>query len=84
MQISHKVKTFFIVFYFCLFTQDCHGKSSIQQEHYFFTRKLGLNLRKKLVKCYIWRIAFHSIEAWTLGEWFRNSWKVLKFGAGEG
>jgi hypothetical protein len=32
-----------------------------------FTRKLGLNLRKKLVKRYIWRIALHCIEAWTLG-----------------
>jgi hypothetical protein len=27
-----------------------------------FTRKLDLNLRKKLVKCYIWSIALYGAE----------------------
>jgi len=31
-----------------------------------FTSKLDLNLRKKLVKCYIWSIALFSAEIWTL------------------
>jgi hypothetical protein len=31
-----------------------------------FTSKLDLNLRKKLVKCYTWSIAFHGAENWTL------------------
>ena len=31
-----------------------------------FTSKLDLNLRKKLVKCYIWSIAFYRDETWTL------------------
>jgi hypothetical protein len=31
-----------------------------------FTRKLDLNLRKKLVKCYIWSIALFDDEKWTL------------------
>jgi hypothetical protein len=43
----------------------------------FCTSKLDLNLRKKLVKCYIWSIALYGAESWTL-------WKVLKCGAGEG
>ena len=32
----------------------------------FFTRTLDLNLRKKLVKCYIWSTAFYGAEIWTL------------------
>jgi hypothetical protein len=31
-----------------------------------FTSKLDLNLRKKLVKCYIWRIALYGVDTWTL------------------
>jgi hypothetical protein len=31
-----------------------------------FTSKLALNLRKKLVKCYIWSIALCGAETWTL------------------
>jgi hypothetical protein len=34
-----------------------------------FTTELGLNLRKKPVKCYIWSIALYGAETWTL-------WKV--------
>jgi hypothetical protein len=31
-----------------------------------FTIKLDLNLRKKLVKCYIWSIALYGAETWIL------------------
>jgi hypothetical protein len=31
-----------------------------------FTSKLELNLRKKLVKCYIWNTALYGAETWTL------------------
>ena len=31
-----------------------------------FTRKLNLNLRQKLVKCYIWSSDFYGAETWTL------------------
>ncbi|PNF41593.1 hypothetical protein B7P43_G11848, partial [Cryptotermes secundus] len=31
-----------------------------------FTSKLDLNLRKKLVKCYIWSIALYGAETWIL------------------
>jgi len=31
-----------------------------------FTSTLDLELRKKLVKCYIWRLALYGAETWTL------------------
>jgi len=31
-----------------------------------FTSTLDLELRKKLVKCYIWSIALYGTETWTL------------------
>jgi hypothetical protein len=31
-----------------------------------FTSKLSLNLKKKLVKCYMWRIALYGAETWIL------------------
>jgi hypothetical protein len=31
-----------------------------------FTSKLDLNLRKKLVKCYIWSVALYGAETWIL------------------
>jgi hypothetical protein len=49
-----------------------------------FTRKLDLNLRKELVKCYVGSIALYDAETWTLRKHIRNTWKVLKCGAGEG
>ena len=31
-----------------------------------FTSKLDLNLRKKLIKCYIWSMALYGAETWML------------------
>ena len=31
-----------------------------------FTRKLDLNLRKKVIKCYIWSVVLYGAETWTL------------------
>jgi len=31
-----------------------------------FTSTLDLELRKKLVKCYVWSIALYCVETWTL------------------
>ena len=41
-------------------------KSRIAMEKAALNNKLDLNLRKKLVKCYIWTIAFYGAETWTL------------------
>jgi hypothetical protein len=43
-----------------------------------FTSKLAMHLRKKLVKCYIWYIAFHGAETCT----DQNTLKVLTGGGG--
>jgi hypothetical protein len=33
-----------------------------------FTRKMDLNLRKKLVKCYIWSLALYGAESEHFGK----------------
>jgi hypothetical protein len=42
------------------------AKAAFNKKKNFFTSKLELNLRKKLVKCYIWNIALYGAETWTL------------------
>jgi hypothetical protein len=37
-----------------------------------FTSKLDLELRKKLVKCYMWNIALYGAETWTLRKLDQN------------
>jgi hypothetical protein len=44
------------------------AKSAFNKKKILFTRKLDLNLRKKLVKCYIWSMAFYGAETWMLRE----------------
>ena len=50
----------------------------------FFTSKLDLNLRMKLIKCYIWSMALYGAETWTLRPADRIYLENLKCGAGEG
>jgi hypothetical protein len=38
----------------------------VNKKKILFTRKLDLQLRKKLVKCYVWSIALYSAETSTL------------------
>jgi hypothetical protein len=42
------------------------AKAAFNKKKTLFTSKLDLNLRKKLVKCYIWSVALHGAETWTL------------------
>jgi hypothetical protein len=42
------------------------AKAASNKKKNLFTCKLDLNLRKKLVKCYIWSIALYGSETWTL------------------
>jgi hypothetical protein len=44
------------------------AKAALNKKRTLFTSTLGLELRKKLVKCYIWSIALYSYgaETWTL------------------
>jgi hypothetical protein len=38
------------------------AKAAFHKKNNLFKSKLDLNLRKKLVKCYIWSIALHGVE----------------------
>jgi hypothetical protein len=42
------------------------AKAAFNKKKNLFTSKLDLNLKKKLVKCYIWSIALYGVETWTL------------------
>jgi len=41
-------------------------KAAFSKKKTIFTSKLDLNLRKKLIKCYIWSMALHGAENRTL------------------
>lgn len=42
------------------------AKAAFNKKKNLFTSTLDLNLRKKLVKCYIWSMALYGAETWTL------------------
>jgi hypothetical protein len=42
------------------------AKAEFNKKKTLFTSKLDLNLRKKLIKFYIWSIALYGAETWTL------------------
>ena len=42
------------------------AKAAFNNKKNLFTSTLDLELRKKLVKCYIWSIALYGAETWTL------------------
>jgi hypothetical protein len=59
-------------------------KAAPNKKRTLFTSTMDLELRKKLVKCYIWSIVLYGAETWTLLAIDQNAWKVLKCGAGGG
>jgi hypothetical protein len=42
------------------------AKAAFSKKRALFTSTLDLELRKKLVKCYVWSIALYGAETWTL------------------
>jgi len=42
------------------------AKAAFNKKKNLFTSKLDLNLRKRLVRCYVWSIALYGAEIWTL------------------
>ena len=60
------------------------AKAAFNKKRARFTSTMDLELRKKLVKCYIWSIALYGAETWTLRAVDQNTWKALKCGTGEG
>lgn len=39
--------------------------TSLNKKKALFTKRLDLNLRKKIINWYIWSIGFYGVEAWT-------------------
>ena len=60
------------------------SKDAFNKKRALFTSTLDLELRKKLVKCYIRSIALYGAETGALRAVDQSTWKVLKCGAGEG
>ena len=60
------------------------AKAAFNKKRALFSSTLNLELRKKLVKCYIWSIALCDAESWTLRAVDQNTSKVLRCGVGEG
>jgi len=42
------------------------AKAAFNKKKKLYIKKLDLNLRRKLVKCYIWSMAVYGAETWTL------------------
>jgi len=42
------------------------AKAAFGKKKNLFTSKLDVNLRKKLMKCYVWCIGLYGAENWTL------------------
>jgi hypothetical protein len=60
------------------------AKAAFIKKRALFISTLVLELRKKLVKCYIWSIALYGAETWTLRAVDQKHLESLKCGAGEG
>jgi hypothetical protein len=56
--LARKARRLTIDFYAHLKVQMCHGKAALNKKKTMFTSKLKVNLRKKLVNCYIWSSIF--------------------------
>jgi hypothetical protein len=59
------------------------AKGALNKKRAVFTSKIELELRRKLVKCYILSIALYGAETWTLRAVDQKHQEVLKCGAGE-
>ena len=42
------------------------AKAAFNKKKNLFTSKFDLNLRKRLVRCYVWSIALYGAETWRL------------------
>ena len=71
----------------CTFEIKCRiamAKAAFNKKKALSTSTLDLELRKKLVKCYIWSIALYGAENGLFVQYISKTRKVLQCGAGEG
>jgi hypothetical protein len=59
------------------------AKAAFNKNRAISTSKMGLELRKKLVKCYIWSTALYGAETWTLRAVDQKHLENFKCDAGE-
>ena len=60
------------------------AKAAFNKKKNLFTSKLDLNVRKKLVKFYVWSMALYGAETLTLRRTDQKRVVSLECGAGEG
>ena len=59
------------------------AKEESNRKMSLLTSKLNIELRKKLVRCYVWSIALYGSETWKLRKLERKYFaEALKYGAG--
>ncbi|CAG9826798.1 unnamed protein product [Diabrotica balteata] len=54
-------------------------KSLYNEESFLCNNHLSLELRQRMVKCYVWSVLLYSAEVWTLKVSIMNKIKALKF-----
>jgi hypothetical protein len=59
------------------------AKAAFNKKKTLFTSTLNLELRKKLVKCYVWSIVLYGAETWTFRAVDQKHLESFKCGAGE-
>ena len=60
------------------------AKAAFSKKKTLFTSKLDLNLRKKLIIATFGAWLCMVLKLGSFGQQIRNTWKVSKWGAGEG
>ena len=58
------------------------AKETFNRKISLLTSKLNIELRKKLVRCYVWSVALCGSETWTRRKLEPSIWKAFKCGAG--
>jgi hypothetical protein len=66
------------IFLISILARIAMAEAAFNKRRALFTSKMDSELRKKLVKCYIWRIASYGAEIWTLGAVDHNHLKSFE------
>jgi hypothetical protein len=54
------------------------AKDTLNKNRALFTGKMDLELRKNLLKCYIWSITLYGAESWTFRAVDQKHWESLE------
>ena len=59
-------------------TRVTMAKQAFNRKISFLTSKLIIELKKKLVRCYVWSIALYGSETWTLRKLERKYFEIFE------